>query len=205
MHSILLSISALLIANGASAISGVSTFNDYTTQNSVACEGSSNLPNVNQYTDNGSSNLYPAAVGDLSPDLWTGSRCSGSLDGSVCNGSGGVNGSPAGPACTGEWSQNGGVCGQCYTVKCTGSLDGETSGSCTGNTITVQIIDACPSTSPYNYCKTSQFGGNIPPQECCSASGVNALDISQNARGALSSFNGNLNIDIEGPVACPSP
>ncbi|KDQ63726.1 hypothetical protein JAAARDRAFT_75983 [Jaapia argillacea MUCL 33604] len=98
----------------------------------------------------------------------------------------------AGPACPGEQ-----VCGTCYNVKCTGSLDGETSGSCSGNTIKVKIVDACPATHPANYCKIPQFGGTINPKEACEASGVNALDIATTARSALSTYKGNLNIDIE--------
>ena len=31
---------------------------------------------------------------------------------------------------------------QCFNVRCTGSLDGEVTGACTGNTIKVKIIDA---------------------------------------------------------------
>ncbi|KIJ45613.1 hypothetical protein M422DRAFT_166376, partial [Sphaerobolus stellatus SS14] len=77
------------------------------------------------------------------------------------------------------------------------SLDGETSGGCTGKTIKVKIIDACPQTHPANYCKTKAFGGTIPDDEACEANGVNAFDIAQTARSALSSFQGNLNIDIE--------
>lgn len=38
-----------------------------------------------------------------------------------------------------------------------------------GNCVTVQIIDACPSSSAFNYCKTS-----VPADERCGASGVNA-------------------------------
>ncbi|KAJ6460440.1 hypothetical protein DFH09DRAFT_960048 [Mycena vulgaris] len=79
----------------------------------------------------------------------------------------------------------------------TGSLDGETSGACSGATIKVKIIDACPATHPANYCKIPAFGGTIPPAEACEASGTNALDIATTARGTLSSFQGNLRIDIE--------
>ncbi|KAJ7776252.1 hypothetical protein B0H16DRAFT_1712634 [Mycena metata] len=79
----------------------------------------------------------------------------------------------------------------------TGSLDGETSGACSGATIKVKIIDACPATHPANYCKIAAFGGTIPNDEACEASGTNALDIATTARGALSSFKGNLRIDIE--------
>jgi len=82
------------------------------------------------------------------------------------------------------------------------SLDGETSGSCSGQSIVVKVIDACPSEHPENYCKTSQFGGNINPKECCEAPGVNAFDIATSARSALSSYQGNLNINIES-ISCP--
>ncbi|ETW87362.1 hypothetical protein HETIRDRAFT_99716 [Heterobasidion irregulare TC 32-1] len=165
------------------AASGVSTFNDYSAQSGVACSGFS--PSNSQ-----GNNIFAAAMSDLSP-LWVGARCEGTMNASNCNGSGGcIN--CAGPACPDEE-----VCGTCFNVKCTGSLDGETSGSCSGNTIKVKIIDACPATHPENYCKIAQFGGNIRPQEACEASGVNALDIATTARSSLSSFQGNLNIDIE--------
>ncbi|KAJ7210025.1 hypothetical protein GGX14DRAFT_565826 [Mycena pura] len=115
--------------------------------------------------------IFSAAMADLSP-LWVGSRCTGSMNAANCNGHG---------AC----------------VNCTGSLDGETSGGCSGATIKVKIIDACPATHPANYCKIAAFGGTIPNDEACEASGTNALDIATTARSALSSFKGNLRIDIE--------
>ncbi|KAF8142613.1 hypothetical protein K438DRAFT_1465487, partial [Mycena galopus ATCC 62051] len=70
----------------------------------------------------------------------------------------------------------------------TGSLDGETSGACSGATIKVKIIDACPATHPANYCKIAAFGGTIPNDEACEASGTNALDIATMAQSVLSSF-----------------
>ncbi|KDR69822.1 hypothetical protein GALMADRAFT_214902 [Galerina marginata CBS 339.88] len=166
-----------------SAAAGVTTFNDYTTQSGVACSGFSP-------TNSQGNNIFASAMSDLSP-LWTGAKCQGSKDASKCNGKGACT-NCAGPACPGEQ-----VCGQCFNVKCTGSLDGETSGSCSGKTIKVKIIDACPATHPANYCKTASFGGTIPDREACEASGVNALDIATTARSTLSSFKGNLNIDIE--------
>jgi hypothetical protein len=39
-----------------------------------------------------------------------------------------------------------------------------------GNCIIVDIIDACPSESAYNYCKT-----DVPANERCGASGTNQL------------------------------
>ncbi|KAF8898707.1 hypothetical protein BD779DRAFT_1666503 [Infundibulicybe gibba] len=165
------------------AVAGVTTFNDYSTQSGVACPGFS--PTNSQGT-----NTFAAAMADLSP-LWTGPRCAGTMDASKCNGRGACT-NCAGPSCAGE-----GQCGHCFNLRCTGSLDGETSGSCSGNTVKVKIVDACPATHPENYCKIAAFGGNIPTREACEASGVNALDIATTARGALSSFQGNLNIDIE--------
>jgi len=167
----------------ANAVAGVTTWNNYNAQSGVACAGFS--PNNAQGT-----NTYAAAMSDLSP-LWTGSRCSGSINSANCNGKGGcIN--CTGPSCAGEQ-----VCGKCFNVKCTGSLDGETSGACTGATIKVKVVDACPSTHPENYCKLAQFGGNVPADECCEASGVNALDIATTAKSLLSSYQGNLKIDIE--------
>ncbi|SJL05745.1 uncharacterized protein ARMOST_09081 [Armillaria ostoyae] len=60
-----------------------------------------------------------------------------------------------------------------------------------------KIVDACPSTHPANYCKIAAFGGSVPEDEACEASGVNAFDIAITAKSILSSFQGNLNIDIE--------
>ncbi|TDL24868.1 hypothetical protein BD410DRAFT_785592 [Rickenella mellea] len=167
----------------AYAASGVSTFNNYGSQSGVACSGYS--PNNSQ--GNG---IYAAAMSDLSP-LWTGARCSGSMDASKCNGKGSCT-NCAGPSCSGE-----GVCGKCFNVKCTGSLDGESGNKCSGKTIKVKIVDACPATHPENYCKIPQFGGTINPKEACESSGTNALDIATTARSALSSYSGNLYIDIE--------
>ncbi|KAI0274671.1 hypothetical protein BC834DRAFT_4368 [Gloeopeniophorella convolvens] len=128
-------------------------------------------------------------MSDLSP-LWTGARCQGTMNASNCNGQGTcVN--CVGPACPDEQ-----VCGHCFNVRCIGTIDGG-SGACTGNTVKVKIIDACPATHPENYCKIAQFGGTIPPQEACEASGVNALDIATTARSLVSTFPGNLAIDIE--------
>ncbi|KAI8986651.1 hypothetical protein BD414DRAFT_460870 [Trametes punicea] len=169
------------------AVAGVSTFNDFGTQSTVACAGFS--PSNSQ--GNG---IFAAAMSDLSP-LWQGARCEGTMDASKCNGKGScVN--CVGPACPDEE-----LCGTCFNVRCTGSLDGETSGACTGQTIKVKIVDACPATHPANYCKIPEFGGTIRPIEACEQPGVNAFDIATTARSALSTFQGNLDIDIE-PTSC---
>ncbi|OJT12726.1 hypothetical protein TRAPUB_10754 [Trametes pubescens] len=158
------------------AVAGVSTFNDFGTQSTVACAG---FPPTNSQ----GSGIFAAAMSDLSP-LWQGAQCQGSLDASKCNGRGScVN--CVGPACPDEE-----LCGTCFNVRCTGSLDGETSGTCTGKTIKVKIVDACPATHPANFCKIPQFGGTIRPIEACEQPGVNALDIATTARSALSTFVG---------------
>lgn len=173
----------LSLGGVSNAVSGVATFNDYSTQSTVACSGYS--PSNSQ-----GSGVYAAALGDLSP-LWTGSKCEGTISASNCNGKGACT-NCVGPACPDELQ-----CGQCYNIKCVSSLDGETSGSCSGKTIKVKIVDACPSEHPANYCKIAEFGGSVPANQACEAAGVNAFDIATTARSALSSYQYNLNIDIE--------
>ncbi|EMD34681.1 hypothetical protein CERSUDRAFT_97266 [Gelatoporia subvermispora B] len=138
---------AVGVANiaGVVAVAGVSTFNDFSTQTGVACAGFS--PTNSQGSD-----IFSAAMSDLSP-LWIGAQCEGTINASNCNGEGScIN--CVGPACPDEEQ-----CGNCFNVKCTSSLDGETSGACTGNTIKVKIVDACPASHPENYCKIPEFGG----------------------------------------------
>ncbi|KAF9058692.1 hypothetical protein BDP27DRAFT_1240413 [Rhodocollybia butyracea] len=165
------------------AASGVTTFNDFSSQGGVACAGFS-------ASNSQGTNTFAAAMSDLSP-LWTGARCQGSMSASNCNGHGSCI-DCTGPACPNEEQ-----CGHCFNIQCVSSISGETSGSCSGATIKVKIVDACPATHPENYCKIPAFGGTVPPNQACEASGVNAFDIATTARGVLSSFQGNLNINIE--------
>ncbi|KAF9068200.1 hypothetical protein BDP27DRAFT_1530195 [Rhodocollybia butyracea] len=176
---------ALLFASSepVSADTGVSTFNDFSSQSGVACAGFS--PDNSQGT-----NIFAAALGDLSP-LWTGARCEGTITASDCTGTGSCI-DCTGPACPDEEQ-----CGQCFNISCASSLDGETTGSCSDTVIKVKIVDACPSTHPENFCKIAEFGGDVPADQACEASGVNAFDIATTARSLLSSFQGNLNINIE--------
>uniref|UniRef100_A0A5K1K3T9 Cell surface hydrophobicity-associated protein n=1 Tax=Ganoderma boninense TaxID=34458 RepID=A0A5K1K3T9_9APHY len=165
------------------AVAGVSTFNDFTTQTTVACSG---FPPTNSQGNA----IFAAAMSDLSP-LWVGARCEGTMDASKCNGQGSCV-DCVGPACPDEE-----LCGTCFNVRCTDSLDGEVTGACTNNVIKVKIVDACPATHPANYCKIPEFGGNIRPIEACEQPNTNAMDIAVTARSLLSTFQGNLNIDIE--------
>ena len=118
----------------------------------------------------GASGTYGAAASDISPNV-SGGTCSGSIDPSQCNGQSPVAGWTA-PSC--PKSQ----CGTCYTVTHTGSIGSSVGGI--GNTVTVQIIDACASTSPSNYCKT-----DMPSTQRCGDSGTNQLDIDTSAYMAL--------------------
>ncbi len=118
----------------------------------------------------GESGTYGAAASDISPNI-SGGTCSGSIDPSQCNGQSPVAGWTP-PSCPTS------KCGTCYTVTHTGSV-GSAIGR-VGNTITVQIIDACPSTSPANYCKT-----DMPSTQRCGDSGTNQLDIDTSAYMAL--------------------
>ncbi|KAL9104670.1 MAG: hypothetical protein Q9163_000413 [Psora crenata] len=114
---------------------------------------------------------------------------------SQCNGQVPVGGY-AGPSCPDQTN-----CGKCYTVTNQGGMNGSPSGK--GNMVIVQIIDACPATHAQNYCKTE-----IPENQRCRASGVNALDIDnaayQSLTGAPFGSIGNLYIEIS-DVDCPTP
>ena len=118
----------------------------------------------------GQSGTYGAAAADIAPNIGSG-VCSGSIDPSKCNGQ-----SPAAgwvpPTCP---KTN---CGKCYTVTHTGGIGSSVGG--VGNSITVQIIDACPSTSAANFCKT-----DVPSNQRCGDSGTNQLDIDKSAYMAL--------------------
>ena len=118
----------------------------------------------------GQSGTYGAAASDISPSI-SGGTCSGSINPSQCSGQ-----SPAAgwtpPSCP---ESN---CGTCYTVTHTGSVGSPIGG--VGNTITVQIIDACASTSASNYCKT-----DMPSSQRCGDLGTNQLDIDTSAYVAL--------------------
>ena len=79
----------------------------------------------------------------------------------------------AGPACPHS------NCGVCYLVTNMGGYGGGQIGG-VGNSVTVQIVDSCPSTNAWNYCKTE-----IPDDQRCESSGTNQLDIDQAAYQVL--------------------
>ena len=165
------------VLNKRQSYAGIATFNDYSAQGNTNCgskSGMSSIANLlslgNILICSGRSGTYGAAASDLSPNI-SGGTCSGSIDPSKCSGQ-----SPAagwmGPSCP---TSN---CGKCYTVTHTGGVGSSVGG--VGNSITVQIIDACPSTSPANFCKT-----NVPSNQRCGDSGTNQLDIDTSAYMAL--------------------
>lgn len=186
MLALFLALAGLAAAHPASVLNkrqsyvGIATFNDYSAQGNTNCGARS-----------GQSGTYGAAASDISPNI-SGGTCSGSMDLSECNGQSPVAGWPH-PSCP---KSN---CGTCYTVTHTGSIGSSIGG--VGNTVTVQIIDACASTSPSNYCKT-----DMPSTQRCGDSGTNQLDIDTSAYMALTGQafgNGpTLNIAIS-PSCCP--
>lgn len=121
----------------------------------------------------GTGGTYGAAAGDISPDI-SGGLCDAptDYDMSKCSNDQAESGYE-GPACP---KNN---CGTCYTVTNLGGYGGDSVGG-VGNSITVQIIDSCPSGSADNYCKT-----DVPADERCGSSSTNALDIDQSAYQAL--------------------
>ena len=70
-------------------------------------------------------------------------------------------------------------CGVCYKVTNKGGHKGAHVGGI-GNSVTVQIIDSCPATNAWNFCKT-----NIPPKKRCGSASTNQLDIDKSAYKAL--------------------
>ncbi|KAF1343786.1 hypothetical protein BDV97DRAFT_402756 [Delphinella strobiligena] len=158
--------------------SGVATFNSYAAQSNTVCGSKS-----------GTSGTYGVAIGDLSPDIWTGDKCSGSIDTSKCDGQSPVSGYVA-PSCPTT------TCGKCFKVCNTGGYDGASVGG-VGNCVTVQVIDVCPSESAQNFCKT-----DVPAAERCGSSSTNSLDIDESAYKELtgtawSSSVANLAVSIE--------
>jgi len=124
----------------------------------------------------GTPGTYGAAAGDLSPDI-SGGPCGGSIDTTQCNGQTPID-TYAPPRCpTGN-------CGTCYQVTNAGGMEGAEAGG-TGQSIIVQIIDSCPSTNAWNFCKT-----DVSPEQRCGAGGVNHLDIDQSAHSALTGTGG---------------
>ncbi|KAL8864775.1 MAG: hypothetical protein Q9174_007227, partial [Haloplaca sp. 1 TL-2023] len=83
----------------------------------------------------------------------------------------------------------GAQCGKCYTVT----------NRANNKKITVQILDACPAQTAWNYCKA----GSIPANQRCGDAGTNQVDIDLSAYPVLSGGQAyesgktpNLDIDI---------
>ncbi|KAL2051604.1 hypothetical protein ABVK25_008018 [Lepraria finkii] len=143
----------------ASYGNGIATFNNYMSQTNTNCGPMS-----------GQSGTYGAAASDVSPDI-SGGKCSGSIDLSLCNGQ---STSGMGPSCP---KTN---CGKCYKVTNQGGVPVNRAVEGIGNSVIVQIIDACPQSSPQNYCKTDR-----PANQRCEDPNTNQLDIDQSAYEAL--------------------
>lgn len=185
MFAMFLALAGLTAAHPASVLNkrqsyvGIATFNDYSTQGNTNCGKMSGMCSIESLLSPlaqpiliclGQSGTYGAAASDISPNI-SGGTCSGSIDPSQCNGQSPIAGWTH-PSCP---TSN---CGTCYTVTHTGSIGSSIGGI--GNTITVQIIDACASTSPSNYCKT-----DMSSNQRCGDSGTNQLDIDTSAYMAL--------------------
>ena len=125
----------------------------------------------------GSTGTYAAAMSDIAPNFNLG-RCTGSVDMSECLPGFRANPDYPAPQCPRKY------CGCTYHVMNMGALSqssspGQVQGVGSKN-IVVQIVDACPSTHPQNFCKT-----NIPTNQRCMDPTSNQLDIDQSAYLAL--------------------
>lgn len=199
-----------LLSSRENGFSGVATFNNYASQGSTTCGklagtlpsplllGERRLPvalpfsTFNADSRTGSNGAYGAAASDISPDI-SGGKCAGNINPSQCSGQSPGPGFQA-PQCP---KTN---CGQCYKVINQGGVGGGSVGG-VGNSITVQIIDSCPSSSAQNFCKT-----DVPANQRCGDPNTNQLDIDQSAYVALTGlmFGGGptLKIGIT-PTCCP--
>ncbi|KAI4149152.1 MAG: hypothetical protein L6R39_002589 [Caloplaca ligustica] len=144
-----------------SAMTGVATFVDFPHQQNTVCGPVS-----------GANGAFGAAAGSISPGLGPGGTCQGTIDMSVCDGQVPIS-AYVPPSC--ETNR----CGQCYQVTNQGGRGGDASG--VGQSIVVQIIDACPATNAWNFCKT-----DVPDlAQKCMDPGTNSLDIALEAYTGL--------------------
>ncbi|MCJ1421175.1 hypothetical protein MMC32_007537 [Xylographa parallela] len=158
---------------------GVATFNNYASQGNTVC--GPKTPSNPLY--------YGAAAGDISPNI-SGGLCAGRIDASLCvAGQQSPAGDYAGPACPRA------NCGVCYQVTNLGPYgSGAPATAAVGaRSVVVQIIDSCPSTSAWNFCKT-----DVPSDERCGSAGTNSLDIDLGAYRALTggAWDNSPNLDI---------
>ena len=71
-------------------------------------------------------------------------------------------------------------CGKCFSIKNIGPYGGNFPENMIGGNVTVEIIDACPATNAFNYCKST-----IPIAERCGDPNTNSIDIDETAYQAL--------------------
>lgn len=90
---------------------------------------------------------------------------------SLCHGQ---SGSAQGPSCP---KTN---CGKCYKVTNQGGIPVNQAVGGIGNSVIVQIIDACPQSNPQNYCKT-----DMAANQRCEDPNTNQLDIDSSAYEVL--------------------
>jgi hypothetical protein len=83
----------------------------------------------------------------------------------------------SGPACPTT------TCGKCFQVCNAGGYGGASVGG-VGNCVIANVIDACPSESAYNFCKT-----DVPAAERCGSSSTNSFDLDESAYYALTGTN----------------
>ncbi|MCJ1291579.1 hypothetical protein MMC34_003124 [Xylographa carneopallida] len=197
----------------ASGFSGVATFNDYQSQGKTVCypDGGVKSP----LKGFGASAVWGAAAGDLSKHVGKGLctpwSASDPMSAMNCSGTTNLEGYQ-GPNCpTSKY------CGTptCYKVTNVGAFNHGTFASggaiSTGRSITVKIIDVCPTYHAQNYCAILSDKSLMNLEQHCESSSTDSLDIDTNAYAALTGKKGsqqhvngdaNLNINIL-PTPCP--
>ena len=153
--------------DGAFSGSGVASFNSYSTQNgdgSTACGPGRGTPTVGDPNASPQDKIYAAGLNDLS-DIWA--QLVGPAPANLCGGTDpGLNSSSlchagpfTGPSCPQTFTDN--ICNKatCFQITNKGIYEGkDQSGNQNiagiGNTVNIQLVDACPRNHLNNFCNT---------------------------------------------------
>ncbi|KAL8653549.1 MAG: hypothetical protein Q9210_002031 [Variospora velana] len=169
-------------SQGGAELQGLGTFNNYASQNTKNCDGLYAGKGTQELANNAANKIYQAALSDVSRGLGEyycnyserdsrnhPDQCTDEVSGTTYllpNYS-----SYTAPGCPGA------PCGKCYTVT----------NKANQKRITVQVVDACPKDTAWNYCKAlaTNPADNIPASGRCADPNTNQVDMDLSAYPAL--------------------
>ncbi|KAL9019918.1 MAG: hypothetical protein Q9185_002860 [Variospora sp. 1 TL-2023] len=163
-------------------LQGLGTFNNYGAQNTKNCDGLFEGKDTKELAQNDANKIYQAALSDVSKGLGEykcdyterdsrhdPDQCTDEVGGTTFRLPN--HGSYIAPRCPGA------PCGKCYTVT----------NKANQKRITVQVVDACPKDTAWNYCKALATNPehNIPASGRCADPNTNNVDMDLSAYPAL--------------------